>query len=479
MDSRDFIGRQPELVDLNALLQKKTASLVVVKGRRRIGKSRLIDEFSNKKRVYKFVGLAPNKKITAQSQRDEFALTLSKLTGLPEMILDDWGKLFTLLARETKTGRVVIIFDEISWMGSEDPTFLPKLKTAWDEEFKNNPKLMMFFCGSVSTWIDENILSSTGFYGRISWEMTLGALPLTDCNQFLEMQGFKGSAYEKFKVLSITGGIPWYLEQIKGSYTADDNIKQQCFTEAGILVKEFDRIFKEIFTSRDVMYKKIVKVLVQGSCEYEKLALKSGYKSSGRFSSYLSDLVKAGFITRDYTWRLKSGEESRISHFRLSDNYLRFYLKYIQPKRKFIEKGRYKDVAISTLPGWNSMMSLQFENLVLNNRDKIIELLNLRPEDIVADNPFIQSATRQQAGCQVDYLIQTKYKNLYVVEVKFSQNTIGSKAIKEVQSKINRLVKPREMAVIPVLIHVNGVSESVLEADYFYRIIDFREMLNE
>jgi len=119
-------------------------------------------------------------------QRDTFAAQLSELTGLPQLTVDNWTKLFTLLAREVDTGRVIIVFDEISWMGSKDPTFLPKLKIAWDEQLKRNPKLMMIICGSVSTWIDKYILNSKEFYGRISWEMTLQSLPLSQCNALLE-----------------------------------------------------------------------------------------------------------------------------------------------------------------------------------------------------------------------------------------------------------------------------------------------------
>lgn len=125
-----FVGRENELIELNALLKKKTASLVVVKGRRRIGKSRLIDHFSKDIRHLKFTGLAPVKGITDQHQRDEFARLLSAQTGLPEIKTDDWSKLFVLLAREVSVGRVVVIFDEISWMAHLDPTFLPKLKSA-------------------------------------------------------------------------------------------------------------------------------------------------------------------------------------------------------------------------------------------------------------------------------------------------------------------------------------------------------------
>jgi uncharacterized protein len=120
------------------------------------------------------------------------------------------------LAREVKTGRTILFLDEISWMASDDKTFLGKLKNVWEDHFAKNSKLILILCSSVSVWLEENIISSTAFFGRISWTLSLDPLPLADCNQMLESQGFKSSSYEKFKILSVTGGIPWYIEQMQG-----------------------------------------------------------------------------------------------------------------------------------------------------------------------------------------------------------------------------------------------------------------------
>lgn len=472
-----FIGRKEELQELEALLKKKSASFVVVKGRRRIGKSTLLDEFSKNKKTFKFTGLAPQKNTTKQSQLDEFTRQLSQVTGLPEVKVDDWSKVFNLLHREVKTGRFVIILDEISWIGSEDEDFLGKLKNAWDDLFKKNPFLIMVVCGSVSTWIDDNILNSKAFYGRISWTINLKPLPLNDCNRLLESQGFKGSHYEKFKILSVTGGIPWYIEQMHGNLSADDNIRRQCFSAGGALVGEFEMIFHDVFGKQDATYKEIVEALADGPAEYKEIPQKTGYKSSGRLSKYLKALEKAGFISRDFSWSLRSGKESRISQYRLSDNYLRFYLKYMAPKLKQILDGTYKDISLSSLSEWDTIMGLQFENLVLHNKKKILEELNIRAEDVIADNPYLQKKSSEKKGCQIDYLIQTKYKNLYIFEFKFSKNPVNSSVIEEVQRKIESLQLPRASAALPILIHVNGVTENVMERDFFYKVIDFGVLL--
>src|SRR3990167_9115161 len=151
-----FIGRRSELQELRQLTERKVANLVIVQGRRRIGKSRLIEEFAKGEKFYSFAGLAPGDGITAQMQRDEFARQFSEQFELPKFSIQDWGDLFTLLYKQVATDKTIILFDEISWMGKLDPTFLGKLKNAWDKQFKKNSQLTLILCGSVSSWIDKN-----------------------------------------------------------------------------------------------------------------------------------------------------------------------------------------------------------------------------------------------------------------------------------------------------------------------------------
>ena len=230
-----FVGRKRELLALQSLLKKKVASLVVVRGRRRIGKSRLIEEFGKSAKFYEFSGLPPTKKTTAKKQRMEFLRQFSEQFGYSGLELQDWGDILSLLAKETATGRVIILLDEISWMGSKDALFLGKLKVAWDLYFKKNPHLILVLCGSVSSWIEKNILSHTGFVGRISLSMLVEPLPIPDCQELLKRLGCQYSPYELFKLLGVTGGIPRYLEEIEKGLSVEENIKRICFRPEGFL----------------------------------------------------------------------------------------------------------------------------------------------------------------------------------------------------------------------------------------------------
>jgi hypothetical protein len=476
MSLSKFIGREAEMSRLKGLLSARSASLIVVRGRRRIGKSRLLAEFGKEIRSLFFSGIPPTRKTTAQSQRNEFTYQLER-AGLPGIKPDDWGNIFWHLSKYTAEGPVLIVFDEISWMGEKDPNFLGKLKTTWDMYFSKNPQLILVLCGSISSWIEENILSNTGFVGRISIDLILEELPLNVCNAFWHPKEKRITAYEKFKLLSVMGGIPLYLERIKPELPAEQNIRDLCFMQGGLLVREFDEIFSDLFSRKNASHKEIVTCLASGPKDLGQICKELKKELGGSYSRHLDDLVKAGFVQRDFTWNLDSGKESKLSKYRLSDNYLRFYLKYIAPNRSKIDKGAYANTTLNRFPGWEALMGLQFENLVAHNRKALWNLLNLSPDEIVMDGPFFQNSTARQSGCQIDYLVQTRFHNLYLCEVKFSKNPIGQKIINEMEEKRKRLKIPKFCSIRPVLIHVNGVEESVLDEGYFDKVIDFGQLL--
>lgn len=471
-----FIGRKKELERL-AGLSKTKANLVVIKGRRRIGKSRLVAEFAKGKTFIMLSGIPPEAGTTEQMQRDVFARQLSETLETPYLTADDWSSLFNLLHRSIGGGNCVILFDEISWMGSCDPTFLGKLKNAWDMHFSKIDGLILILCGSVSTWIEENIVKSTGFFGRISLYLKVDELSIAESNLFLDSQGFRGSAHERFKILASIGGVPWYLEQVDGKLTADDNIKNMFFKSSSILFNEFNLIFHDLFGSKGEIYKKIIERLSVGTADLNEICEYLNYTKSGAMSKYLDNLIEASFITRDFTWLLKNGEISRLSHFRLSDNYLRFYIKYVLPNEQKILLENFDEISMSSLSEWNTIMGLQFENLVLKNRRKIKDVLGIKPADIVTENPFFQRKTSTMSGCQIDYLIQTRFKTLFVCEVKFSTREIKTDVIDDMKEKLARLSVPRGFALCPVLIHVNGVSDALMDTRYFTEIIDFEQLL--
>lgn len=390
---------------------------------------------------------------------------------------NDWGDTFTLLAKLTEKKKILILLDEISWMGSKDHLFLGKLKVVWDTHFSQNPNLILILCGSISSWIEKNIMMSTGFFGRIYQRITLKPLSLKESNELLTANSIKASNYEKFMILSMTGGVPWYLELVQPGIPAMENLKRLCFSTTGSLVNEFHTIFHDLFSRRGPIYQKIVEALAQGPLEHDEIATKINYTAGGILSEYLDELTQAGFISRDYTWHIDKGIYGKLNRFRLKDNYLRFFLRFIRPNFDQIKQGLFDNLSLTSMKNFSSTMGLQFENLVLQNRHTIFKILKLELNDLQIDGAFFQRKTQRMKGCQFDYMIQTKQKVLYVFEIKFHKNMLGPSIITEFKNKIDALKAPKNYAILPVLIHVNGVDEQVQYGDFFHRVIGFSELM--
>ena len=475
---RRFFGREEQLEKLDALWRKGSSSLVVIAGRRRIGKSTLVEEFAARSRCtfIELVGLAPDEKMTNRRQIDNFCERLAKATGMPEAKADCWPKAFDALdAALRNRGRTVVFLDEISWMGKYDTSFAAFLKTAWDTQFSRHEKLVFVVAGSVSAWINRNIQRSKGFVGRISLDFTLRELPLDKCLEFWGAQAGRTSTRDILDILSVTGGVPKYLGEIDPRLSPDENVRRLCFDPDGYLFKDFDRIFDDVFGGTLAAKKRILMALAEGPASVSELAEKFGCDPNGHLSGDLGELEEAGFVAGSSGKNPVTGKAVREVRYRLRDNYTRFYLRYVLPKRETIQNGFFKPVALERLPGWDAIMGLQFENLVLNNIPSLAPLIGLVGKNVESAAPYFKSGRKNGNGVQIDYLVQLP-RCTYVIEIKRKQR-IGKAIENEVQQKIDRLALPRNRSVKTVLVYEGELEPAVEEDGFFDYIVPADQLL--
>jgi hypothetical protein len=471
-----FVGRETERTEFQQLFRKKIASLVVCEGRRRIGKSTFVRECArDADHFLSFEGLPPRPNIGRKEQLDIFAQRLADQTKAPKVALESWPQAFQLLASLLPaTGWTVLLLDEISWMAMGEPDFAGHLKVAWDNLFSRRARLVLVLCGSVTSWIQDNILNQTGFVGRCSWQFRLPPLSLPSCNLF--WRGKEISAPEKLKVLSVTGGVPRYLEEVDLAQSAEQNIKRLCFHPGGLLFREFDQIFHDIFSRRADAYRKVATALAEGPKTVSEISTALGQERGGTLSAVAEDLVAAGFVSRDASFDPVTGRTYPYGvRYRLSDNYLRFYLRCVAPVRAAVEKGLFKQTSLDSLPGWDSLMGLQFENLVLGNLATVFGKIGLANVPILNAGPYCRRPTHPQKGCQIDLLIRTR-QSLYVLEVKFRRQ-IDKAILSEVRQKVERLKVPRSLSVRTGLIFQGELHPEIEPSDYFDFLIPFENLL--
>lgn len=467
---KPFIGRSQELADLDATARLPGAKFIVIKGRRRVGKSRLAREFGKRHAGMAFhylTGLPPSETGSVSAELDSFASQLVRAFKMPKPKADNWDELLWHLSDRLKGGNAILVLDEINWMGRGDAQFSNKLWRLWETDLSELEDFILILSGSLAGWIDDKFSSSTGYVGRISWNMTLDELPARDALQFFGARRARISIYEQLKILLITGGIPRYLEEIDPKQTAEENIERLCFSQAGLLFNEYDQLLSDLFSKNNRTYREILEALAEHPLTLDELHAAIARQKSGVISAYVEDLEKCGFLLRHHTWNPRTGQPSNRYKIRIIDNYVRFYLKTIRPAADRIKAG------LATLPAnLYGMLGLQFENLVLKNKRLVLSALGIAPAEIVREGPYFQNKTTKHAGCQIDYLVQTRH-SLFVVEIKFSRSPLNSSVVGDVQRKIAALITPRNLSVRPVLVHVNGVAEAVEDADYFDKVLDF------
>ena len=371
--------------------------------------------------------------------------------------------------------RAVVLLDEISWMAYYDKTFPEVLKTAWDDLFKKHSKLVLVLCGSVSMWIKENIIDNGAFAGRRSYDFLVPELPLSDCRAFWGRKAERTALREIIDVLSVTGGVPKYLQEIDPSLPADENVKRMCFTPEGYLFKDFNTIFGDVFGAAAAK-RRILLALANGSASVSELAEKFEREPNGHLSEDLRDLTAAGFVASSAGKNPETGSDVREVRYRLRDNYTRFYLKFIAPKAEAIGEGLFRFTTLDRLPGWESIMGLQFENLVLNNLKKLCSLIGLDGRLVTSAAPYVRRPGKTTPGVQIDLLVQTP-KSVYLVEIK-RRARISSAIEDEVQEKVRRLRVPRGTSVRTVLVYDGTIAPEVEENGYFDYLVPLESFFN-
>jgi len=473
-----FIGREDDIQGLMDLWRKNTASLVTCRGRRRIGKSTLIEEFAARSKV-KFIeiaGEAPRPGMTNDNQLASFGRQLSAQCGTPRTSAPrDWFEAFQRLDRAIGSSRTIVFLDEISWMGQYDKDFAGELKTAWDTKLKKHSKLILVLCGSVSTWIEANILNNTGFAGRASQNLVIGELPLDRCREFWGRVASRIASREILDVLSVTGGVPRYLEEIDPALSADENIRRLCFRPKAILRDDFSKIFNSVFGDNAVYKNRILTALSNTPLTLSEIADDMKIERGGILSNHLAELETAGLIAQDAGINPATGKPAKCVRYRISDNYTRFYLRYIRPNETMIDKDAFKFTTLDALPGWNVILGLQFENMILNNIPLLLRKLGLDHVLLKSAAPWRQRPTARKKGCQIDLLLQSE-RSVYLVEFK-RKTAIDTDIEDEMARKIKALALPRDISARTVLVYDGNLAPTVEARGYFDALIPATELL--
>jgi AAA+ ATPase superfamily predicted ATPase len=464
-----LIGRKSERTILVEAINQSKAQLIVVYGRRRVGKSFLLRSMEEHIDLLYLEGI---EHLSGERQLLQMQSQLLQQTKSYEYFgkpFSDWNDFFDRLILFLKTSRKkkLLVLDEFQWLTQGRISVVSIFKYYWDNFFLTMNHHIAI-CGSISSYIVNRVIQSNALYGRINTVLHLRALTFDEAQLFFS--GGKSSK-EILSYLLTFGGIPKYLTSLKPALSYEQNISELCFSESGEFYSEYDKIFYKQFKSGQ-NYQKIVEVLSHKPSTFQEISKKLKMKSGGGLKSYLSILENADFITAWITYG--KGERSKSKKYFLSDEFLLFYFHYIFPHKGALSRGvglNWARKFEKVFPQWRG---LAFEHFCRKNMRQISKIWGF--DDKVLDYAPLYPTKRFRT--QFDLVISRSDETVVFVEIKFQDRELGLEQITEFETKLARAPWEiiRGKSIQKALISFGNVSKNLIDTKYFDHILQGHQL---
>lgn len=414
-----MIGRTKERNELNKLYEKNSAELVVIYGRKRVGKTYLVDETFAGRFSFRHAGLAPTKekpKSLLKIQINHFYNSLIMQGMKPCKKPKNWLDAFLLLEMHLQKiddgSRQLIFFDELPWMDTPRSGFMQAFEGFWNNWGCHRKNLMVIVCGSANSWILNNLINAHGgLYNRITREIKLTPFTLHECEEYYKANNIRFSRYDIVQSYMILGGIPFYMGCIDGELSLAQNIDRLFFSKNAQLGVEYDRLFSSVFESPERI-KTIVNLLGTRNAGFTRKEIieKLGISDGATITSALNALISSDFIIKYVPF----GFSKRESHYKLVDPFCLFYIHFFDEQKGTNEKFWQQNVSSQSLSTWRGYA---FENVCFNHIEEIKRALGI--SGVITESSQWSKRGDDEKGTQVDLLIIRKDNVINMCELKF------------------------------------------------------------
>lgn len=456
-----FVGRKTELELLEEDHTSHKSEFCVVYGRRRVGKSTLLEKFCAGKPSFFFTG----GKERQRQQLARFGKELSKAAGNPlaaKTKLSSWSEALelldqnigNLLSTSEHSQKAIIVFDEFQWMCRGAPGLTSDLQRFWDKKWKDSKNLHLILCGSVVSFILGEVLSrNSPLFGRRTRSFKLSPFQPPEAKLFLGERGL----FEVAEVLLAVGGVPKYLELFTGRKPVRKILAEQALSTGGFFVDEIRFVLSEQLKETE-NYFMILGELANEALPMAELSRRTGI-ATGQIAYYLERLQILDFVSRHSP--IGAGSRSKTIRYRLDDSYLRFFFKLIRPNlRKINRKNRSSLFDIITQEQWDRYLGAAFEYFVGKNADHVAMLLGAG-DSLAESGSFWQHKTKRKKGVQVDLVLKRTDGITTIVECKWSRKKTGMDAVHQLRTAAERYPNPERNSIELLLVAAGGVTKAV------------------
>jgi len=471
-----LIGRAWERRGLEEIRRSNTPELVAIYGRRRVGKTFLINRFFGKEKI--FFELTGQKDGTLPEQLGNFADTFGMAFAGGHRIADpeSWGQALRMLAAEIDRrkvgGKVVVFFDELPWLAGRRSGFLGALDHFWNTWGSRKRNLIVVICGSAASWMIERVINDRGgLHNRVTRRIRLEPFTLAEAREYLHTRRVRLSDKQILELYLATGGIPLYLRHVERGRPVAQNIDQLCFTRDGFLRDEFNNLYSSLFENSGV-HVDVVRALAKtrrGLTRGELLD-RTRLSTGGGASEVLRALEESSFISSTVPF----GRRKKDALYRLVDEYSLFYLTWIEkaPRTVFSPQPSGYWSRKATTPTATAWAGYAFEGICQKHIRQIKQALGISGIN-TNDTAWAHRPPRGTGqGAQIDLLIDRADDCITVCEMKFSNKrfVIDKKYARELESKLGvfKEVTLTRKTVFTVMVTSYGTRENA----YYDQLVD-------
>lgn len=356
-----FIGRERELRVLNNLYVSDKFEFAVIYGRRRVGKTALINEFIGDKKAIYFMGVESN----AKQNLENFSKSIMEFnTGIAaETSFSSFQSALEYVFKLSSKQRIILAIDEYPYVARSSKSLASTLQLLIDK-YKDHSNLMLILCGSSMSYMEDHVLAyKAPLYGRRTAQMKLLPFDFEETCRYLSGM----SAQDKALLYGMVGGTPQYLLQINPRLSVADNIKNTFLNPTSFLFEEPVNLLKQE-VREPAIYTAIITAIAAGSSRMSEISNKVG-ESTNVCTTYLKNLVSLGIVQKETPYGEKA---SRKSVYAIEDNMFRFWYRFVLENNSTIARGAADLVYKRIEPYFSDYMGKVFENICMQYLWKLL-----------------------------------------------------------------------------------------------------------
>ena len=352
-----FVARTHELSVLSRLYDRGEFQMAVVYGRRRVGKTALLDEFTKDKRTLFFTAQQKSNAINLRS----FSREVYRFFDLPATTgaFATWEDALRFLATRAQDGNpFVFVFDELPYAAQAEPSLPSTLQITIDHEFQSTNALMIL-CGSNEGFMESNVLGrKSPLYGRRNAQIKLQPFDYLDASLMMPVC----APIERIQLYTMFGGTPYYLKQIDSAEPLEENVRRLFFDISGVLYAEPQMLLRQELRE-PALYSSVLDAVASGATAPKTIAERAGVDENS-VGKYLTTLVGLGLVEKVVPFG--EGSRSRKGIYRIKDPFFSYWYRFVSPYSGAIEAGAGTAVArTASGPALATYVGKHFETVCL------------------------------------------------------------------------------------------------------------------